>query len=164
MISGTPAKNGRPREMRRLPYGPTLRPARYSIDELCREEGLSHVDAAIDRLQLNGHDLCGVPAGVAEMFASEMSHALNGIFLNPYDHARSMQQRRILPEKGQISAMNRNTPPCISYGGDYEMDWEASQGLFMRAGLQVQDSQMCLHGPPGLLLQERDELTYSITQ
>ena len=101
MIYGTPAKPGKPREMRRLPYGPSPRPALHSIDEHCRNKGLRHVHAAIDVLRLNRHDLCGVPTGVAEMFASDMSHALNGIFLNPYDHARSAQQKRILPEKGQ---------------------------------------------------------------
>ena len=149
--------------MRRLPYGPSPRPALHSIDEHCRNEGLRNVHAAIDGLQLNGHDLCGVPAGAAEMFASDMWHALNGIFLNPYDHTRSVQQKWILPEKGQISAMNRSTSPFITYEGQHnDEDWEASTGLFMRAGLQVQDSDMCFHGRSGLLLQEEDDLMDSM--
>ena len=102
-----------------------------STDEHCRVESRTHVTAAIDGMCLNKFGLYGVSAGVAEMFADDVTQGNNGLFLHPDNHANAVSQKCIPLEKQQIDAMNRSTTPFISFDGPFDaMDWDVPECVF----------------------------------
>lgn len=165
-IGCTPTMGGRPKAMSRWPYA-AVRPdsGMSSTDQHCRIESRSHVTAAIDGLGLSKFGLCGVSAGVVEMFADDVTQALNGLSLHPADHANSVSQKRIPPEKQQIDAMNRSTTPFTSFNGPFDaLDWDASESVFDENGLQILSVDDCVHDTSCSLLLPGDDYMDTVRQ